>query len=587
MRPLRTRQVFLPVFTAVVVLLVFGSIARVVGFLADERARQGQLQQLSDLRGKLESELNAAINLTAGLAAYITVHGEIEPEVFHQLAEQLLADGPLLINITLAPNNRIRDVHPLEPNRAALGIDLGIHPAQGPSVHRAMRERRPVLAGPVTLVQGGQAIIHRTPIFLDGAEGRRHYWGLVSVPIDYTALLERAGLAQLSERMPLAIRGLDGMGARGAPFFGDPKLFNDPGNLFMDIRALDGGWQIASAPQPDSSAELRTTLTAIYLNGILMAALMAWFVWRIQMQSRQVADSERLYRELTTNMQDVVFQVDEERRVRYLNPAFQQLTGIPCQEAIGCDWLELLEPNDQPEARSAYVALLCEPEKGPLLGEYRLLRFEGEPLWVMLRADVHRDEEGRVRGSIGTMVDITERREAEQQIRHLAMHDALTGLPNRRLLNDRFTQALARGRRQGVQLALMFLDLDGFKLINDVYGHEIGDKVLQEVAVRLRQQLRDPDTLARVGGDEFVVLLEDLRKDIEAGPVADKLIEAIRVPLVIDGQSFSLGLSVGITFYPDHAEDLDQLIHYADMAMYLAKQSGKGAWRIFSPALAG
>ena len=177
----------------------------------------------------------------------------------------------------------------------------------------------------------------------------------------------------------------------------------------------------------------------------------------------------------------------------------------------------------------------------------------------------------------------TEIKAQRDRIRHLATHDNLTGLPIMRLAVDRSHQAMAQARHSGQKIAFMFLDLDGFKEVNDRHGHEAGDRVLQTVAERLRLAVRSADTAARIGGDEFVVILSDLSHAHFAGDVAEKILRAIGAPIHYDGHQLSVGASIGIAIFPDHAEDLDELKRVADRAMYAVKASGKNRYEFAQP----
>jgi diguanylate cyclase (GGDEF)-like protein len=177
-----------------------------------------------------------------------------------------------------------------------------------------------------------------------------------------------------------------------------------------------------------------------------------------------------------------------------------------------------------------------------------------------------------------------ERARTEELIRHLANHDTLTDLPNRRLLDDRLNQALIQARRRGTRVALMLIDLDGFKIINDTLGHRAGDTALQTVARRLSGCVRDADTVARVGGDEFVVLLNDLAQAADSIKVADKILHDVAQPMAIDGQQIAVGVSIGISVYPEDAGDGESLFKLSDAAMYRVKQAGKGGYRSHAEA---
>jgi len=175
---------------------------------------------------------------------------------------------------------------------------------------------------------------------------------------------------------------------------------------------------------------------------------------------------------------------------------------------------------------------------------------------------------------------LDESRAAEERIRHLAQHDPLTDLPNRALFSDRLNQALSNARRDGQHLAVMFIDLDNFKPVNDNHGHEVGDRLLQQVASRLRHSLRESDTVARVGGDEFIALLRNTSDPPDALAVAAKLAEALVEPFEIDGRAIEVTASIGIALYPDHGTGDIELLRHADDAMYEAKRNGGNQARV-------
>ncbi len=196
------------------------------------------------------------------------------------------------------------------------------------------------------------------------------------------------------------------------------------------------------------------------------------------------------------------------------------------------------------------------------------------------------DAEGTVVGVLGTYEDVTERRAAEIRIEHLAFHDGLTGLPNRMLLEDRLGQAVATARRHGRMIAVLFLDLDGFKSVNDRHGHEGGDLFLRETGRRLASCVRSGDTVARLGGDEFVVLLVEVEGRSDLLSAIDRVLTAIRHPVVFEGNSVSLTASLGVALYPDSQSSGEDLLRYADAAMYQAKESGRDRYVFFDPAVA-
>jgi len=215
--------------------------------------------------------------------------------------------------------------------------------------------------------------------------------------------------------------------------------------------------------------------------------------------------------------------------------------------------------------------------------DYRVVWPDGSVHWIANRGQVHRGADGRAERVIGVAMDITDRKLAEQRIVHMAHHDALTGLPNRVLLRDRIQQAIAQAHRGGSQLAVLFIDLDRFKTINDSLGHQLGDRLLQSVASRILVCVREGDTVARVGGDEFVIVIPDLANAADASTVAAKILEVLANAFHLHGTDLHVAASIGISLYPNDGADAETLMRNADTAMYHAKDSGRGNFQFFTP----
>jgi diguanylate cyclase (GGDEF)-like protein/PAS domain S-box-containing protein len=260
---------------------------------------------------------------------------------------------------------------------------------------------------------------------------------------------------------------------------------------------------------------------------------------------------------------------DPDQRIVSVNPAFGRITGYTTQEVIG-QRPSLLASGRQDQAFYRDMWLQIE-RTGFWEGELENRRKNGEVYPEMLSISRVRDEQGRTVSYVGMFQDITERRAADDRIRHLAHHDYLTGLPNRAFLVSQAAQELASARRYGRRLAMLFIDLDRFKPVNDTHGHEVGDAVLIEVARRLRALLRESDTVCRQGGDEFVVLLPEYRDADGLRELADKLCDALSAPYEIGELRLGLSASIGIATYPEHGDSVDTLIQSADAAMYRAK----------------
>lgn len=243
------------------------------------------------------------------------------------------------------------------------------------------------------------------------------------------------------------------------------------------------------------------------------------------------------------------------------------------------EYRELVHPED----RERYLAVVeaAWGKGGTCASEYRVRARDGHEAWISSRARVVTDAAGRATRMIGVSQDITERKRREDEERFLAYHDSLTGLPNRRLLDDRLRQALRLAQRRDARLAVMLVDLDEFKRVNDAHGHGAGDAVLREVARRLAACVRKADTLARQGGDEFVVVIPDLALDADCQVVAEKILGALAAPFAVASGAARIGASIGISLYPADAGEGDALLRNADAAMYRAKQAGGNQYRYY------
>lgn len=263
-----------------------------------------------------------------------------------------------------------------------------------------------------------------------------------------------------------------------------------------------------------------------------------------------------------------------------VNRAFTAMFGYTADEVFG-KTPRLLQSGRQD--RQFYAAMWERVNHdGTWQGEIWNRKKNGDIFPNLLSITVVHDDDGIVTHYVGTHADITQRKAAEEEIKQLAFFDPLTGLPNRRLLQDRLHQAMSRAKRDHKRLALLFIDLDKFKPVNDEYGHEAGDKLLLAVAQRLLVCVRESDTVARVGGDEFVVLLPVVEVTQDALGVAEKIHDALIAPFTLPaGQAVSISSSAGIAIYPEHGSDEAELTSRADSAMYQAKAAGRDRFVVF------
>ncbi len=264
----------------------------------------------------------------------------------------------------------------------------------------------------------------------------------------------------------------------------------------------------------------------------------------------------------------------------YVNPSFERITGYSAAEVVGKDpWFLHGEDRDQAGLDVLRRAVQARSEATVLLRNYRK---DGTLFWNELRVAPILDEAGRVTHILGVGNDVTERVRYQEQVEHSANFDALTGLANRNLLNDRIAQAIAHASRSGKPMAVLFVDLDQLKRINDSLGHEMGDKVIVAVGKRITGALRSGDSVARLGGDEFVALLPDLKNEDDAAAVANKVLNFIDTPIRIEAHEFALTASIGVSLYPKDGIDAGTLFRHADMALYRAKEEGRNCFRFFA-----
>jgi diguanylate cyclase (GGDEF)-like protein/PAS domain S-box-containing protein len=273
--------------------------------------------------------------------------------------------------------------------------------------------------------------------------------------------------------------------------------------------------------------------------------------------------------------------VGTDRRISQINPAFSRITGYSEAEAIGQSPRMLSSGQHGPQF---YETMWQSIQANDFWrGEIWNRRKNGEVYAELLSISVVRDAQGRVQQYIGVFADISQIKAHEAELDRVAHYDALTGLPNRRLLADRLQQSILRSSRSGKSSAIAFLDLDGFKAINDRHGHNTGDALLIGVAEHLKEVLRADDTLARLGGDEFVLILSEVHSPEECTLILERVLQAAAMPVAIDGLTLTVSASIGVSLYPADNADADTLLRHADQAMYLAKEAGKNRFQLFDP----
>ena len=296
-------------------------------------------------------------------------------------------------------------------------------------------------------------------------------------------------------------------------------------------------------------------------------------------------ENENKFRSMSELAQDAIIMLDSKEKVSYWNKAAESIFGYPKKDAMGKNLYTLIIPHRFREDHLKGFERFQDTGQGAVMEktvELAALRKDGTEFPIELSLSGV-----QIKGkwnAIGIVRDITERRQTEETIRQMAYHDALTGLPNRKLFVDRLTLELAHAHRDKQALAVLFLDLDRFKDVNDKLGHAAGDKLLREVAVRLMNCVRESDTVARMGGDEFTLLLPGIKCAADTSLIAGKILESVKQPLRLDGREVNITTSVGIALYPDGGKDPDTLLKNADAAMYHAKETGRNNYQVYTPS---
>ncbi|ODV13559.1 MAG: hypothetical protein ABT20_01790 [Rubrivivax sp. SCN 70-15] len=323
---------------------------------------------------------------------------------------------------------------------------------------------------------------------------------------------------------------------------------------------------------------LSLAVAALFLIVALLLALA-----RSRRRLRAAERREAHYRALFERAPVMMHSVDRERRLLSVNDAWLATLGYTRAEVLGRDSSEFLTPESRRRALESVVPRFVR--EGSLRDvDYQMRTRSGEIIDVQLSAIWETDAEGRPLRTLSVLKDVTEARRLAQRMAHLAHHDALTGLPNRVLFQDRVQLACATAHSRGSRFAVVFMDLDHFKHVNDSLGHALGDQLLTTVSARLAGILRGGDTVCRLGGDEFVMLLPDLADAGPAGEVAERILDAVAQPCWLDGTEVRIGVSLGIALYPQDGEDPATLMKRADTAMYRAKREGRNRFHFHSLA---
>lgn len=608
-------------------LLTSGAIALLVllfDHILQERYRTQEradvLHRLSVVRARLEGEINSRLYIARGLKSYVVTHPNLTSSEFRRFARNLIAGQTAIRGVRLLPESRGDSASPAAQEQWILGQRNLVVPLHHPAAQRAPDNHELVVSAPAGLGADGDVFVGRVPIYLraaGAASAVRSYWGMAIILLDARVILAEAGLNHMPPRdLRMALRRISGTADPGTVFYGDPTLFDaDP--VVLPVTFASGAWELAAEPA-DGWAALVPNRELWRAGGVLLALLAGALTWlwarypvrlrneveratgelrsaqdqlesKVAERTSELVSANAALRESETRLaeaQQIARIGNWEWNVRsndlYWSDEVFAIFGLDRSTFDGSydGYRSRIHPEDRERVEQAVMNALRTGRFYEI--EHRVVLPDGGVRIVHQRARVDADENGDAARMAGTMQDITERKHAEIQLERMAYHDSLTGLPNRHLLRDRLRHAMDNSRRGRHQVALLFLDLDRFKNVNDSLGHDAGDRLLVQVAQRLSKYKREEDTLARLGGDEFTMVIEGLDDPDHARLVAIKLRDALAERFLVDGLEVFVSASIGISMYPGDGEDVDSLMKHADTAMYRAKELGRDGHQFFS-----
>jgi diguanylate cyclase (GGDEF)-like protein len=607
----------LPAIIALGVLALAAGFADFQNTVLFQQSERAKVQDgLSVIRAKLEGNINGNIRLVQGLVATLSTEPGMQQDRFSQLADNLFDKGSQLRNVAGARNLVVNLMYPMEGNERAVGLDYNTNEAQREAALRARQTKQVVFAGPVDLLQGGQGFIGRFPVFI-GESAAKDFWGIISAVIDVERLYTDSGLLDPDLPISVAIVGQDGLGEGGKQFFGPEAIIADH-PVTASVALPSGSWQLYAAPKdgwvetPPSALGLR--LIMLVLAGLVVVPI---FISARLAEERQAhikalgasADElQRLSRRLGMALQTSkigVWENDLATGNLYWDNRVNEIFGLPQDggKRHYKDWRAALHPDDLARAEAEFKEAI--DVTGQYYSDYRIITTSGDVRNIRAIGTVYKDP-GTTEKIVGVNWDVTadvalndslkdanrltEARnvalaEAKADIEHNALHDSLTGLPNRRYLDDMLQRHAMRCALDGRTLALLHIDLDRFKQINDTLGHAAGDAMLVHASYVLNSNIRPDDFVARIGGDEFVVVCVTDGDEAVLADLANRIIVRMRQPVNYEGHECRFGVSVGIATASGQTVDPRKLLVNADIALYKAKSRGRNRFEFFSESL--
>ncbi|TXH31322.1 MAG: EAL domain-containing protein [Burkholderiaceae bacterium] len=571
--------------------------AALIGKL-ERQERAQQRTQVSDIAGDhvqaVQRTIELALSVNNALMALVR-QGQGSVAEFEEIGAQMQPFYPGITALALAPQGVVRQVVPLQGNESLLGFDQLNDPRQGSEAARTRDSGLLTLAGPLELMQGGLGVVGRQPVYLDDAQGQHRFWGFTNVTIRLQEVLDAARLPQLTQRGYLyrLWRVRPDTQEEQTIAASTPSAPTEDA-VGRTLTLPNGQWTLSLVPAAGWGDP--GTLAIRGLLGLLFALMIGYLAWlllalkaherglehQVQQRTAEIQAAQQQLRATIDAVPDPLFEFDQEGRYCSAYSQRPELLMAPVHALLGRQVTEVMPAL---AAQGVLDTLREAQTQGWSSGRQIMIDLPGlGATWFELSAARKATAANQPPRCIMLSRDITLQREAQDRIQRLAHFDPLTDLPNRTLLAERVQHHIDSERAQGGTLAMLFLDLDHFKNINDSLGHRIGDTLLVAVARRLESLLQPQDTVARLGGDEFLLLLPDTSATAAAA-VATRLLTAVAQPFQIGRYELTTTLSVGIAMYPADGDSFDTLYQRADAAMYRAKQNGRNRYGFFTADL--
>lgn len=454
--------------------------------------------ELSAIRARLEENINSNLFLVYGMGAYVAHSENVSQDEFNGMSKTLLRQSTALVNMAIAPDFVIKWVYPRKGNEKIIGIDYRNIPDQWEQAKKAKETHAMAIAGPINLIQGGKGVIARVPVFL---EKDNSFWGLVSSVMDLDKLLNYAEVKKNGGQLSIAIRGKDGLGADGEIFEGNHEIFSESLEpVKMEVRLPSGSWEMAAIPEKGWNGSNPYRLR-IHLFSLLIFLIAVLALLNRSRHKQALLEREERLQGMAAASHDALIMIDSDSSIMLWNPAAEDMFGYSSEEAMGKDMHDLVCREEDRVAAKAGMKRFSETGTGPVMGciaEMIGVRKSGSvfPVERSVASFKHRGKWY----AIGSLRDITARKDYEKKLTVFATTDSLTGLTNRRYFLEQAQLLLAQACRYERQFSVMMFDLDHFKNVNDTYGHDVGDKVLERVARVVRRTMRQTDLIGRIGG---------------------------------------------------------------------------------------